>query len=72
MKIVVLENNERIKAFSPDIVKFFNLIQKHTDLLIDGLLKDNVIPNLEPYHKFLSESRPFIASGEIATYFAKW
>ena len=50
-------------SFSPDVLKFFLLVQKHTDQLIDNLLRDGMIPNLEPYHRFLSESRPYIASG---------
>ena len=63
MKITLLENQERVNTFSQDILKFFLLLQKHTDFLIDSLLKEGIIPNLEPYHRFLSESRPFIASG---------
>jgi hypothetical protein len=72
MKIVMLENHERVGQFSQDVLKFFLLVQKHTDLLVDYLLKDGTIPNLEAYHRFLSESRPYIASGDIPAYFAKW
>lgn len=57
MKIVLLENQQKIIQFSPDIMKFFLNIQKHTDLLVDYLFKESIIPNLESYHQFLSESR---------------
>jgi hypothetical protein len=59
-------------AFSPDVLKFFLLVQKHTDLLVEHLLRENIIPSLEFYQQFLSESRPYLASGEIAVFFAKW
>ena len=54
MKIVVLENQGNISNYTQDILKFFLLVQKHTDLLIDNLLKEAIIPNLEPYHRFLT------------------
>lgn len=72
MKVVLLENQQRIMAFSPEVLKFFLLFQKHTDLLLDHLLRENIIPSMELYHQFLSDSRPYLASGEIAVYFAKW
>ena len=53
MKIVVLENQGNISNYTQDILKFFLLVQKHTDLLIDNLLKEAIIPNLEPYPRFL-------------------
>ena len=72
MKIVMLENQEKITSNFKDMQKFFLLFQKHTDLLVDQLLKEGSISNLESYHKFLSDSRPYIASGEIQVYFHKW
>jgi hypothetical protein len=54
MKIVLLENQHRIMEFSPEVLKFFLLVQKHTDLLVDYLLKEGIIPSLESYHQFLS------------------
>lgn len=72
MKIVLLENQQNIMRFSPEIMKFFLLVQKHSDLLVDYLLKENIIPTLESYHQFLSESREYLAAGEVNIYFAKW
>ena len=72
MKIVTLENKDKITSNYKDMQKIFLLLQKHTDLLVDHLLKEGSIPNLEIYHNFLSDSRPHIASGEIQFYFNKW
>lgn len=46
MKILLLENRDKILNFSADVMNFFLLLQKHTDYLLDHLLKEGIIPNL--------------------------
>jgi hypothetical protein len=47
-------------------------VQKHTDQLLDHLLKEGVVPNLELYHNFLATSRISLSAGRAQEYFEHW
>lgn len=72
LKSSLLENRERITAFSSEVINYFLLVQRYTDSLVDYLFREGIVPDLQPYHQFLADAKPFLASGRPEEYFQLW
>ena len=52
-KCVLLENKHILNSDAARTMQYFLLVQKHTDLLLDYLVKQGAVQSLENYHSFI-------------------
>ena len=61
-----------LSSSANEIMNFYLLVQKHTDLLIEHLVKEGMVQELGKYHQFIDESQALLANGHAQEYFSKW
>ena len=71
-KCMLLENRNVITSFSSSVINYFLLVQKHTDSLVNHLVKEGYVGDISEYHQFATNSYSLLAAGHIQSYFEQW